>query len=260
MTEDRVRPSPWKFQSQVLKALILRDMTSSFGDKRLGYIWGLLGPVLVVCILIMIFTVRGRAGSPLLPLMVFIATGFPIFFAFNSLWNAASNVAPGGLLMFPQITLLDLIASKVMLEFATQTAAFVVICAGFILVGGAPLPADPLTLMMAFWGCLWIGAAIGLFHMSVRRVLPVIDFFLTPVKRLGVFISGVIFTAAELPSWVLPYFSWNPIFKGIEIARTSWYPAYRSPLYLPWDIVWVAIFLTALGFIAERITRRYDGR
>lgn len=243
---------------QVLRALILRDMTSSFGDRRLGYIWGLIGPVLLVCTLILVFTVRGRQGSPLLPLMVFIATGFPMFFAFNNMWTAATGTATGGLMMFPQITHLDLLLSKIILELATQTAAFVVIATGFVLIGDAPIPGDPMNLLFAFWGVLWLGVAVGLFHMAIRRVFPIFDFFLTPIKRLGVFISGVIFTAADLPSWALPYFSWNPVFRAIEIARTSWYPSYRSPIYDPMFIIVIAVFLTALGITAERITRRYS--
>jgi capsular polysaccharide transport system permease protein len=94
--------------------------------------------------------------------------------------------------------------------------------------------------------------------MAVRRVFPTIDFLLTPVKRLGVFISGVIFTAADLPSWALQYFDWNPVFIAIEIARTSWYPSYRSPVYDPMYIIVVSVFVTALGIAAERVTRRYS--
>jgi capsular polysaccharide transport system permease protein len=233
-------------------------MTSSFGDRRLGYIWGLLGPVVVVCSLILLFTVRGRQGSALLPLMVFIATGFPIFFAFNNMWTAATATGSSGLMMFPQITQLDIVVSKVLLEFATQTVAFIVICIGFILIADAPIPADPLNLMFAFWSVLWLGIGVGLFNMAVKRVFPVIDFFLTPVKRLGLFISGAIFTAADLPSWALPYFSWNPVFRAIEIARSSWYPSYRSPIYDPMYIIVIAVFVTAVAIIAERATRRYS--
>ena len=260
MTDAPVRRTPWSFQFQVLKALILRDINARFGDKRLGYIWSLINPVLVVIGLLIIFTVRGRMAPPALPLMVFIATGFPIFFAFMTMWNGTGANPGDGILMFPQVTLLDLIISRVVLEFLTQTTAFVIIALGLILIGGAPLPDDPLGVMMAFWGCMWVGVGIGLSNMAVGRVFPLINTILGPIKRLSVFISGVIFTASSLPSFLLPYFTWNPIFHGIELARTSWYPAYRTPVGDPGYIVVIAIFLTAFGIVAERITRRYIGR
>ena len=260
MTDAPVKRTPWSFQFQVLRALILRDINARFGDKRLGYIWSLINPVLVVVGLLIIFTVRGRMAPPALPLMVFIATGFPIFFAFMTMWNGTGANPGDGMLMFPQVTLLDLLFSRMVLEFLTQTTAFVIICLGLILLGGAVLPADPMGVLMAFWGCMWIGAGLGMSNMAISRVFPLVNTVLGPIKRLSVFISGVIFTASQLPSFVLPWFSWNPIFHGIELARTLWYPAYRTPIGDPWYIALIGLFLFAFGIAAERITRRYIGR
>jgi capsular polysaccharide transport system permease protein len=260
MTDASVRRTPWTFQFQVLKALILRDINARFGDKRLGYVWALINPVLVVVGLLIIFTVRSRMAPPALPLMVFIATGFPIFFAFMTMWNGTGANPGDGLLMFPQVTLLDLVVSRMALEFITQTAAFVIICVGLILIGGAELPADPIGVMVVFWGVMAVGAGLGLSNMAVARVFPVVNTILGPIKRLSVFISGVIFTASQLPSFALPWFSWNPVFHGIELARTLWYPAYRTPIGDPWYIALVALFLFAFGIAAERVTRRFIGR
>lgn len=257
MTEASVKRTPWGFQYQVLRALILRDINARFGDKRLGYVWSLINPILVVIGLLIIFTVRGRMAPPALPLLVFIATGFPVFFAFTTMWNGTGAKADDGILMFPQVTLLDLIVSRIVLEFLTQTAAFFVIALGLILIGGAPLPADPIGVLMAFWACMWIGVALGMSNMAVARVLPLINVVLGPIKRLSVFASGVIFTASSLPSFLLPYFSWNPVFHGIEIARTMWYPAYRTPIGDWGYIIVVGISLSAFGIAAERVTRKY---
>ena len=80
-----------------------------------------------------------------------------------------------------------------------------------------------------------------------------------PVRRMGIFISGVIFTATTLPGWMLPYFSWNPLFRAIETAREAWHPSYHSPISDPGYVILCAFGMTALGIVAERITRRYSG-
>ncbi len=80
-----------------------------------------------------------------------------------------------------------------------------------------------------------------------------------PVRRMGIFMSGVIFTAATLPGWMLPYLAWNPLFRAIEIARECWHPAYQSPIATPMYVFLCAFALTALGITAERLTRRYAG-
>jgi ABC-type polysaccharide/polyol phosphate export permease len=108
----------------------------------------------------------------------------------------------------------------------------------------------------AYASVLYIGFCVGLILGSVKRYFPVFEELLRPLKRLGIFISGVVILGAEVPYFARPYFFWNPIFKAIEIARVSWYPSYRSPIFLPWDVVLTCLTLSAIGFTCERITRR----
>jgi capsular polysaccharide transport system permease protein len=260
MTDVRVRPTPWKFQLQVLRALVLRDINSRFGNKRMGYIWALINPVLGVIALLVVFTVRQRGGPGALPMLVFIITGFPMFFGFSAMWNGINTNRTDGILMFPQVTMMDLTISKLILEFLTNSVVYLIIAIGFILILGLQLPADPINVLMCYWGCMWIGAGLGISNSAVRRVIPMIDVVLGPIRRLGIFISGVIFTATELPAYILPYFSWNPVFRCIEMARQSWYPNYLSPIYDPGYVVVVGIGLFGFGIITERFTRRYIDR
>ena len=92
-------------------------------------------------------------------------------------------------------------------------------------------------------------------------MLPVIDSFLNPVKRLGVFVSGVIFTAAAAAELRPALFQLEPDLQGHRDRADELVPG--LPLAAGTcrgTSLWVAIFLSALGIAAERITRRYDGR
>jgi capsular polysaccharide transport system permease protein len=254
------RPSVWVFQVQVIRALVLRNMGARFGaTSRLSYLWALLNPLLLMCGLLLVFTLRSRIAPANLPLLVFIFTGYPIWFGFFGMWGATAGAdGDPSMLMFPQITVLDLIIARFVLEFATTTLVYLIMVAGAILIGRAEMPSDFMGLMFAFWACVWLGFAFGLTICSLKRFVPMIEEWLTPVRRAGIFVSGVIFTAASLPSWMLPYLSWNPLFRAIEVARECWHPSYQSPIADPMYVFLVAFALTAFAITAERLTRRYS--
>lgn len=260
-SEAPERPSVLKFQLRVIKALVLRDMGARFGTRsRLSYLWALLNPILLMIGLILVFSLRARISPPNLPLLVFTMTGYPIWFGFYGMWGEISSADNDPqMLMFPQVTVLDLIISRFVLEFATSTVVFLLLIFGTILIGRTEMPADFMGLMFAYWGCVWMGFSFGLTICAFRRFLPMLEEWMMPLRRMGIFISGVIFTGATLPSWTLPYFSWNPLFRAIETARECWHPAYQSPIADPGYVFLCAFGLTAVGFVAERITRRYAG-
>ena len=238
---------------------MLRDILASSGVHRLGYLYKFVQQVLIVGTLILVFSVRGRTGGGTLPLLVFICTGYPIFMAFMSLWSSVSGACQGGgggLLMFPQITQLDLIIASIALEMCSQTVGALIVVTGLVLIGNAPLPADPLAVMMAYWGVMWLGIALGFVTGAIARYWPTVDDLIRPLKRLSIFLCGVVMVATDVPSFAMPYFSWNPVFKGLEIARQSWYPAYHSPMFKPWDLLIACVFMSAVGLLGERITRR----
>lgn len=262
MTDTPANRSVWKFQLQVIKALVLRDMMARYGQTRMSYLWAFIAPALVIVGLLLIFTVRGRLAPPNIPLLVFLLTGFPLWYAFQGLWQQTGGAerSGGGLLMFPQITILDVVVARVLLEWATQTAFFFLLCVFFIVVVGVEMPADPGSVLMAFWSCLLLGTGVGLFAASVRRIFPMFEDWLSPIRRLGVFISGVIHTAASTPSFMLPYLDWNPIFRSIEWARQAWHPTYQSPIYNPPYVMLCCLGVFAVAMISERLTRRYAGQ
>lgn len=259
MTVTPAQPHVWKFQARIIKALVLRDLGSRYGKARLGLLWFVIYPVIGILGLLLIFTVRGRMAPPNLPLMVFLITGFPFWIAFQGMWGDMARSSGGGssLLMFPQITLLDLLIARVVIEFAAQTASMFIIVVGLMIFGGLEMPADPLGVLLIYWACLWLGMGIGLVAGSIRRLWPTFDDLTSPIRRLGGFASGVLHVAALMPSWLLPYFSWNPMLRCIDMTRQLWHPTYQSPVFSPTYIVIWGVGLMAAGMLLERGTRRF---
>jgi capsular polysaccharide transport system permease protein len=255
------RPSPLVFQYRVLKALILRDMSQRHGDNRLGYLMGLLLPIVSLSAMIVMFGMRGKMVPADFSLGVFVVTGYPLWQGFQSMYTKAMNVAGKAdpLLMFPQITQLDLILASLILDFATNTTVFILLSIGVMIVFSSGPPANPMGVLLCLWGCMWLGAALGLILCGLQRAAPILVTFLNTFLRFGMWISGVVFAINRLPSFLWPYLQWNPILHLVEGSRANWNRAFEAPIFDPMYVLQVGFVMTTLGLILERITRRLVG-
>ena len=159
--------------------------------------------------------------------------------------------------MFPHMTALDIFISQAIMEWMVYTFVFFLFVGFALLVERSPAPANPLQVMMAYWSCGLIGTFVGMILSSVARVLPAVDHLSLPIRRLGQFVSGVIVTAADTPTSILQYMTWNPLLHAIELMREAWWPAYVSPVADAWYLFQCLFFMAAASLILERATRKY---
>lgn len=253
--------NPFVFQYRVLKALVLRDIAARHGDKRLGPLMSVITPVIAIAVMFLFFNLRGKVAPDSLNFGVFLATGYPMWIAFRGILTAVMNAASRAdpLLMFPQITQLDLIIAKLIHEVALETIVFFVIVAIVMVFFQAKPPADPLGVLFCFWGCSWIGASLGLVLCGMQRAVPFAVIVINSLMRLGIWVSGVMFTLNRLPDWIWPYLKWNPLLHLIEGARLLWDPAFSAPVFNPGYVMAIGAVLTTIGFVFERASRRLVG-
>lgn len=253
--------SPWVFQYRVLKALVLRLIASEYGNYRLGYLIGIIFPIISMVAMIALFGLRGKIIQTDFSIDVFVITGYPLWQAFIGMYNKVlkSSSKSDSLLMFPQITQLDLIAANVIVFFASQTVIFVILCVGVIVLTHSPPPGDPLGVLFCFWGCMWIGLSVGLLLCPLQRGWPLVINFINTFLRFGMWVSGVIFTINRLPGFLRPYLAWNPILHCIEGARALWNPAFIAPIFNPTYVILIGFVLVTAGLVAERLSRKLVG-
>jgi capsular polysaccharide transport system permease protein len=250
--------TPLIFQYRVVKALVLREIAARHGQYRIGYLLSILTPVITLSALIVMFGFRGKMIPSGFPLGVFVITGYPLWQGFQGMYSkvmgAASRSDP--LLMFPQITQLDLILATIILEVATNTVVFFILCVGVCIVFHADGPSDPLGVLFCYWGCMWIGSAVGMILCGLNRAVPLLVQFLNTFMRFGMWFSGVLYSVNRLPSFLWPYLKWNPILHLIEGCRTLWNPDFIAPIFSPTYVISIGFILTTLGFVIERLSRR----
>ncbi len=249
-------------QGRVLNALILREISARFGHTYFGYVWALLNPSAGVLVLYTIFTFAGRFSPPDMPLLMYVVTGYLTWQAFSSTYDRTQSAISQGqaLLHFPQVTGLDILISRAGLEIMTYTVILGLFTAIGALMDPNALPHDPRRALLLFWIAGLYGAAIGTIVGALTPLMRSLNNVLSPILRLGFFTSGIFFTARQLPSWALPYLSWNPMFHVIEGVRQFWFPSYISPLYETSHVAGVLIGGLIIALLAERRSRRWFGR
>ena len=258
--EEPKRPNFLRFQMQVLKALILRDLVSR-DDSRLGFVFQIIMSLAVFGSIIVIWGVRGKVIATELPFFVFLITGFPPWTAFSSTYMRllAKTRSSEALMYFPQITKLDLIISNTIVNLFMDTIVFVTLIV-IACVMYQQLPDNFPGVMLLYWSAVWLGAGFGLCLSPIQRIAPMAVAFLNMPLRLGMWVSGAIFSVNRLPQYFQPYLKWNPMLHVIEGIRHSWFEDYDAPVFNPMYIFMCGIGLMLLGLALERGTRRFMDR
>lgn len=242
---------------QVIDALVLREISGRFGNSRLGYLWAFLTPLIGILTLYIVFANLRESRSEF-PLLLFLVTGWTTYGLYQDMANALAGAAEAnkGLLMHPVITRLDLLTARVVLEVLTAFALLSAYAFIAAMIEGSPLPDDPGLVIVSFLSAGSLGIGVGLMLAALKTNFPMVDKIVAPINRIGFFVSGVLFTARDLPSWTYEYIRWNPMLHPIEGMRQGWFQSYDSPvldLSYTWMIILPAI---ALGLVLERRSRR----
>jgi len=245
-------------QLQVVHALIIRETRTRFGAHQLGYIWALLEPLLWVLTFYWIFELMGRSLPYGMNMVSFITTGIIPFLLFRqTLDRAHSAIKPNkGLLYYPQVRPLDLILARSGLEIATLLVVFVMIMAGQAFYTGELHIDQPLKVLAGLLLAGLLGAALGLFFSALSVYSNVVDRIVPVINRPLFWISGLFFTANELPVQIREILLWNPVLHTVEMVRGGWFDTYEAYyLDVSYVLFWIIGF-TYLGLLLERMARR----
>ena len=221
--------SPWVSQYLVIRALIGREITTRFGKYRLGFFWMLLEPLLGVLVMGVLFgSLLGRT-VPEIPYAFFMLVGMVMLSIFTDSMRAGLNAlkANRGLLVYPNVKLLDPFIARFLFELLTSLFAFTVFC----LIGmwmGIELSLSQLHIVAAGFIITWLaGCGFGLifgvgtaYYEELEKVVPIL-------QRPLLFVSAVLSPAAAVPVHIQKYLLLNPLVHTIELCRHALFPYYK---------------------------------
>ncbi len=221
-----------------MSALVLREMSTTYGRSPGGYLWAILEPAAGIALLTFVFSLAFRSPP--------IGSNFPIFYATGILpytiytqLNSRLMVSiwfSKPLLQYPSVSFIDAIISRAVLAIMTQIIVFYVVVNAIILLFdpqvsiNAPLVALSLAMTAVF------GGGIGVLNCLLISVFPVWQRIWNILHRPMFIISGIFFLFESIPEPYRSVLWYNPLVHIIGIMRKAFYPtydaAYASPAYV----------------------------
>lgn len=247
-------------RARVIRALILREVTTRYGDSKLGFFWALIEPATFLLVFVMIFSIIGRSSPLPGDLYTFFLSGLIPFLMFRSISSAIGNSesANKALLVYPQVTTIDIKVARTIIEFlvtlfvATLTF-FALYEAGYVL---APVD-DVFQLLLCLLLLLVFSFGFGLIIASIIAYWPNFQKLFQPLTTRPLFLlSGIFFIPEQIPAPYNEWVAYNPLTQFIAWSRSSVYSNFDSIYGFNWNLVVITLALLVMGLALEKVTLR----
>ena len=243
---------------QVLHGLILREIRTRFGVNRLGYLWALLEPIMMIATFAIFYRLFGRLAPLHLGMMAFLTSGFIPFILFRETISRTSKAVDGnrGLLFYPMVRPLDLALARIFLEFVTQVVVFAILMGADAFYRNRFEINNPLDLLTGMCLASGLGGSFGLLFCSLSTFSPTVDRLIAPLLRPMFWISALFYPATSVPSHLQGLLLLNPLVHSIELVRRGWfhdYPVADVNVEYPLYVILTVLFA---GLLVERAARR----
>lgn len=252
----------FQIQLNVIYALLMREILTRYGRHNIGFMWLFVEPMLFTLGVTALFSTWRGDGIEArgISIVAFALVGYSSVL----LWRNAANrciqaILPNLTLLYHQrVRIIDIFFSRLLLEIAGATIAFVILSIAFMSIGWMDSP-DDLLLMVAGWGLLiWFAVGLGFTIGALAEFSEVFGRIWHTMTYLMFPLSGAMFMLEWMPPHVREILLYIPMIHGVEMMRYGYHGdvivAYYSPAYLAiTNLVLLFIGLTLLQLIKKRI-------
>ena len=258
MTDSRRQPflGQAKIQARVIWALTMREIITRFGREGLGAIWLIAEPAIFVIGVMLIFS--HTETNARYSVAEYLAVSYPtLLFWRNGTGRVTKALEINRALLYHQpIRAIDIIYSRILLEFSSAAACFCVLYLSFIATGICTWPAHWLPFALGYASVIWfsfafvlIMAALAELSETIERLSHIILYLMLPF--CGVFIP--LFAVPERFREILILF---PLIDAVEYFHYGYY-GNRIPTFfhLDWMLLGT-LFLTLVGYALMNIAIR----
>lgn len=237
--------------SRAVVALILREMSTTYGRSPGGYFWAIAEPVAAIGILSIAFSMFVRNPPLGQSFVLFYATGFLSLSAYQSISNniSASIRFSRALLAYPSVTYIDAIVARLILALFTQAMIFILVLSTTLAFIHGQTNIDFLVILRA-WGMLVsLAVAVGLMNCYLMSTFPLWQTLWTVINRPMFLLSGVLFVVDNLPEDVRNIALMLPLTHFISMMRRGFYDFYDARYVSELYVYGISLVLGALGLL-----------
>ncbi len=242
---------PWRTLRSI-GALMMREMTTTYGRSPGGYIWAFLEPIGTIVVLTAVISLGLRLRQPSLGVnfAMFYATGLLSFSMYQRTQGkvAQSISYSRALLRYQAIRFFDTIAARVLLNFITQASVMLIIFAALTSIYDTRTQIDIRWVMLSMVMAASLGVGLGLINALLMPLFPVYASLFGILTTPLFFLSGILFIYEDLPAGAQPFAWFNPLIHVTGMMRRGFYPQYDAEFVSPMYVFTVALILAVIGF------------
>jgi capsular polysaccharide transport system permease protein len=245
-------------QWRVIGALLMREILTRYGRHNIGFMWLFVEPMTFTLGITALWTFTKATHGSNLPIVAFAITGYSTVLMWR---NAASRCAKAiepnlSLLYHRNVRVIDVFASRLLLEIAGGTISLVMLSLFFTSIGWMQPPADILTAVGAWLLLVWFAISLGLVIGAISERSEMFERIWHTVTYLMFPLSGALFMVEWLPKPAQEIVLWLPMVHGVEMLRHGYFGdavrTHESPTYL----MFASLILLFIGLALVRETGR----
>lgn len=208
-------------QVRVIGALLIRELHTRYGRENLGFLWIIGEPILFCAGVAVVWTAIRPAHEHGLPMTAIVITGYvPLTMWRHCLSRALKAFqANGSLLFHRQVTPLDILLSRVILELLGTLAAGLLTSVGAILLGFMKPPEDYGLLYLGLGFQMLFSLATALIVAPLSEMSDFLEKTVSVISYLSLPFSG----AFSMVDWVPYHYRWilllSPSVNNVELIR-----------------------------------------
>lgn len=238
-----------KIQLSVINALIYRELKTRVSAVKFGIFGVFIEPLGVLAVFILIIGLLRRNSNIPMSIALFLLSGITLFTLFSAIAIRSLNAinANKALFIYKPVKPVDTVIARAVVETGLYAIVLIVVSGAIFLFNEKIMISNFPLLVVVFVSLALFATGFGLFFMVAgfryQWLYQVVPLLLRPLW----FISGVFFSIQQLPQWVRPWLSWNPLLQSIELTRFAFDSNYilnPSVISLPYLITCSIIAIT----------------
>jgi lipopolysaccharide transport system permease protein len=248
----------WRYR-ELLYFLAWRDLAVRYKQTAIGVAWALLRPALTMLVFVLFRRLMGAERGAVPDVLFVLAAVLPWQFFANALGDASTSVINNTNLVskvyFPRLLIPLAAVATAFVDFLITLALLGVVMVWMAFPPSWTLVALPAFIALTAALSIGIGLCIAALNVKFRDFRYVVPFII----QVGLFISPIAFSSANMPDRWLPLYAMNPLVGIIDGFRWSILGGVTpiDPLTLGSSIAITAATLTVGTWYFRRVERGF---
>lgn len=252
MQTDHIPATPRRTGTiRTVIALLLREMSTTYGRTALGYLWAILEPAGGIALMTVVFSYGFSAPA--------IGTNFPLFFAsgmlpFMAYMDVSQKLSVAlrfsqSLLFYPGVTFLDALMARFLMAAMTQLMIIVLVIGGIIIFFDLRVILDIPAIILGIAMSFALGIGIGTLNCYLLSSFPLWERIWAILNRPLFIVSCIFFVFDTIPQPFRDWLWWNPLIHLVGQVRKGVYATYDAAYVSPLYVFTVSLLTSAIGLM-----------